>query len=125
MFLRCTYLVLLAAAAVAQTNSSAPADSTAPAATSSASPGNSTAPAGNSTEPAGNATSPASNSTGPYWHSFINDTIANATLWPKAETIAFNKVSLAGWRSNEVRGVSPAVQLELILGCRLVCKPHC
>jgi chitinase len=43
---------------------------------------------------------------GPYWHSFINDTIANATLWPKAATIDFNKVSLAGYRSTELRGAA-------------------
>ncbi|CAK9785109.1 unnamed protein product [Cutaneotrichosporon oleaginosum] len=57
----------------------------------------------------GNATATSLNSTaaaGPYWHTFINDTIANATLWPKARTIDFNKVSLAGYRSNELRGAA-------------------
>lgn len=66
----------------------------------------------------------AANEAGPYWHSFINDTIANATLWPKVTTIDFNKVSFAGWRSNEVRGVSHQLMSNLTQGCCIVRQPH-
>ncbi len=78
--MRVLSLLALAAAAVAQ-SSSAPA-------------------------PAASVSPTTATTAGPYWHSFINDTIANATLWPKAATIDFNKVSLAGYRSTELRGAA-------------------
>lgn len=52
------------------------------------------------------ARSPVHPSKETFFHGFINDTLPSAGALADPSSIAFQHVTLSGWRSTEVRGVS-------------------
>lgn len=52
------------------------------------------------------ARSPVHPSKETFFHGFINDTIPSLDAWPNPRDIAYQHVTLSGWKTNGVSGVS-------------------